>query len=375
MESKISVKTILLFTALFILGTMILGFYSCSGNTTPVSPQLTDEFTDDGLVPADGVTTIDNGDGTYTIVDANGDTTTITTPGTTYTTEDGTTIITFTATLDEDGNMIIVDTREGAGGSDEFEVDNPVSLEFSSFVADGDQWTGNIMVTNLSHVNSLCFPCVVFGYYGEPEMISNEDPVLSEFNLANFLDPLVNPDIYFGLYRDSRIPKRAYPTIFIADEDEDYTVAPDETAEHEITVRFDPEAPQFFEVNLVYQLVPDTVEPEGLWGDLGLEMPLGIDIEFVEYLDGVSRIAVTVDMDPAYEPAKIQALVEESLYGGFSLFVFSELNEFGQPVYTGKIQWNPDEDGPINIMAYFPQIPSVGVIGDSFMDFTTLTPE
>ena len=67
MESKISVKTILLFTALFILGTMILGFYSCSGSTTPVSPQLQEDFTEDIIVPPDGLTTIVNEDGTITI--------------------------------------------------------------------------------------------------------------------------------------------------------------------------------------------------------------------------------------------------------------------------------------------------------------------
>ena len=50
MEFKISLKTILLFTALIVLGTIILGFYSCSSNNTPVTPQGDSVVSDDSAL-------------------------------------------------------------------------------------------------------------------------------------------------------------------------------------------------------------------------------------------------------------------------------------------------------------------------------------
>lgn len=370
MEPKISVKTILLFTALFILGTMILGFYSCSGNTTPVSPQLTEEFTEEILNPADGVTTIVNDDGTITIIDSDGDTTT-TTPGTTITMDDGTTITTYIVTIDAEGNLIIIDAREGAAEPGDSEVVSPF-LEFSTFVQDGELWTGNAIITNNSSDLALHFPRIAFVVYGESIVSGGVE--WSRFNTVNFLDALVNPDIYFGLYRDREIPAVAYPTIFIADEDESYTIDPGEVAEHEITVRFDPDAPQFFEVNLFYQAVTVSSPSDALIGEIWDDVPLGIDIEFVEYIDEVSRIAITLDANLYGGLDILPVIVEESLYGEVATFVFYEYNEFDQPVYTGEIRWNPAEDGPINVMAYFRLSPEFGISADSFMDFTTLTP-
>jgi len=371
MKSKISVKTILLFTALFILGTMILGFYSCSGNTTPVSPQLIDEFTDEALVPADVSTTINNGDGTITIVDENGDMTTITTPGTTITMEDGTTIITYTVIMGEDGNLTIIDPREVTAAGSGNLVDDLIYLEFSSFVQDGELWTGNVRVVNNSS-SLLQFPRAVFGNYAGTGLSSQS----SEFSQVNFIDILVNPDIYFGLYRNDAIQATAYPAIFIADEDENYTVDPAGFAEHEITIRLNPEtvSEQYFEVNLAYQMAPVQTDTGVLDDEIRKGVPLGIDIEFVEF-DEVSRITITVDVDLDFDFGIMPVRVEESLYGDIYTFTFSGFNGFEQPVYTGVINWNPIEDGPINVMAYFPQGLAMRAYSDSFMDFTTLTPE
>ena len=373
MELKISVKTVLLFTALFILGTMILGFYSCSGNTTPVSPQLTEEFADDGtLEQVDGVTTIVNEDGTITIINEDGDTTTVTTPGTTYTTDDGTTIVTYTVTIDEDGNVLIISNpREGANISGELGDipvdDDVVEIEFGTFVADGDFWTGDVTVINNSPT-TLLNPRMAFGGF----VVEEFPPESEHYILADFINTLSNPDIYCTLFSTGKYKLTAYPLVFIADEDEDYRITPEDgSATHEVTLLFDPSVTPYFEVDLLYSMIHTSIVPESTHHSIA---PHAINITNEGPFEGLTQIKVTLDADPStWDPHIFGVLECDYGIGIMVLPLTPELfNEFNQPVYTVLLDWDPLGGTSAHLLACFYGDTTAGPAGDTYLDFTVL---
>lgn len=350
MKFKMNVKTILLFSALFILGTMILGFYSCSGGTaTPVSPQLTDDTIADNPLPGDSTTIItDDGDAI------------------TITTEDGTTIVTYIVTIDDNGNPIIT-TRESQIISDGNQglLTGQVELTFTDFVPDGPNWTGTATITNNSPY-LIHYPRVVIG------PIPMEPGSGMDFESVYFIYVVQDPDIYCGLYKESSIPVPAYPTIFVADEDENYQIPVDGAASHDISIKYEGTPKETFEVFLVYEIQPIAEDIAGsMWGPQTI-VPSRIDIEFVECVAGISTINVTLGIDPENWVHNI-CIVEDTFTQEITTFIFVDLNPDLEPVFTGSIAWDPALDGPMDIMAYFTGEFLYRISSDSYMDFTTLS--
>lgn len=352
MKFKMNVKTILLFSALFILGTMILGFYSCSGGTaTPVSPQLTDDTIADNPLPGDSTTIItDDGDAI------------------TITTEDGTTIVTYIVTIDDNGNPIIT-TRESqiiADGNQGL-LTGQVELTFTDFVPDGPNWTGTATITNKSPY-LIHYPRVVIG----PIPMDPIEGYDIDFETVHFIDVIQDPDIYCGLYQRSSFPVPAYPTIFVADEDENYQIPVDGAASHEISLKYEGIPKETFVVFLVYenQLSAEDIF-SSVWGPKTI-VPSRVDIEFVEYVDGASVINITLGIDPENWVHNI-CIVEDTFSQETYTFAFGGFNPDLEPVFTGSIEWNPAVDGTINIMAYFPGEFLHRKSSDTYMDFTSLS--
>ena len=365
MKLKMNVKTILLFTALFILGTMILGFYSCSGSsTTPVSPQLIDESIVDNPLPGD----------ITTIITEDGDTITITTPTTTTVTEDGTTIVTYIVTIDDYGNVIIT-PREGLGIASDSAGDiisSLVELELTDFVPDGPLWTGTATITNHSPY-LIHYPRVVIG----PILMDPIEGLNDDFKIVQFIDVVQDPDIYCGLYQESSIPPAGFPTVFIADEDENYQLEVDGVASHDISIKYEGIPEETFKVFLLYEIEPVAlyeIEPVDIINSMGAQtvVPKSIDIEFVECVAGISTINVTLGIDPENWVHRI-CFVEDTFSQEITSFTLEGFNPDLEPVFTGSIEWNPAVDGPMNITAYFTGEFLNRQHSDSYMDFTTLS--
>ncbi len=340
MQVKISLKTILLFAALFILGTMILGFYSCSSGGATVTPQMADEWTDEDTTSTlqPGTTVLSDG----TIVTTDGSTTIVTT--TTPADGDGTgtdttTTITYELVINEDGTPDLRTVREGQSVEDEPSYE----LTFSTFVETApDVWEGTVTVLNNDSLATLLNPRIAY-----------IPPMVSAMNSRGqgVLENVLSPDLWWAEALPGTLLPVAHPLIFVADEDENYAIGPSEEATHDITILSSDGA-----VLAVYLMGEASFD--GNPTTYSQSVPHGIDISLVENPSIGSMVTVELDVDH-WNSSQPGYIMFDTEGGGVILHGIPLPLEFvGDPggiiTYQGAIVAKPSVDGETTVTVYFP---------------------
>jgi len=364
MELKVNLKTILLFSAFFILAGMILGFYSCSAHNTPTTPDLGSQ--NPGPAPGPVV----NGPRTPNPHPPNPYIVPPVTPTANSNGSTGVIISGYSFSVDSDGTMTITDVREAEAvigplptkSGYSYVLIDGVTLELSAFAIVGDTITGFATVRNNSPDFILINPRLNFANSSlaslnpAPSNASNaplgvgssasnfdawDDSILGEPVLINYdgFSTIAmgaqywNIDIY-----------RACPFVFIADEDEGYTLNEGESAAHQIVLDKNTSHPVSYYMFFVSEICP-----------VGTENPItGVPRTVYLALEEnpslrQSQVRIAMDMDYFNESRTINCgllLTSHSsrnrvMYGG---------TEDGHYILTGIIPAMPSVDPPFSVI-------------------------
>jgi hypothetical protein len=363
MKLKIRLKTILLFTALLVLGGMILGFYSCSSHNTPVAPQAIEDLPPVTTVTPDGAIIIINEDGT---------TTTIPPPVPVVLHDDGseTVMLDYVVTIDENGDVELVTLRQG---EIEFTIDDPsgriyelldVDLIFSTFVETSpDVWSGTATI-----INDTDFDI----FY--PRLAWRADQLAAgKFRLASIVDVLQNPDMWCSAYiPPNQPPYLGLGMVFIADEDENYRInGGGDSATHDIVLNM-PDGWTPVIVSLMMELNPEDLPAVSL---IAPRVPRDILIDLDEGPAVVGSI-ITVTIDTEIWSSGIRGWVEYD-YLGSVVGVVAQLEfrgyESGVATYQGYIQTKPSVYGATDVLVAFPGREVAGGIQDTYIQIAQFT--
>ena len=368
MELKVNIKTILLFSAFFILAGMILGFYSCSAHNTPTIPDTTN------VVPPPVPTVLDTDPTTPIVVlpgppttDGSGDT--------------GVIMSGYTFTVDSDGNTIITSARENTvvsgaipdpGGST-FTLMPGIIITFSPFTVQDNTITGVVTITNASSDYILINPRLNYVISSttpsyDPIDFAPGDP--SSLSPAKPWDPsilskagLVNRDGFSTVLSEAQFWQSlnlhlAYPFVFIADEEEHYMVIDGESVSHEIVLEFDES-----HVTTYYAFfTSELIQSDGATNeDIVTGIPRNVSLVLLEDPGSVNSYAsATVDMD-YFDPARPCVALLDLDYIVYQL-EYSGVDAEGKYILDATIPAKPSVDAPFTLITVIFPTPTMTTI-------------